>query len=198
MAEMQVRAAQTAYDQVAHFEFAGLTQQAMNLWQATTNYEQAQAEYNRALKGATNTQIATARAQVALAQADLDALGKGPDPDALAAAEAQVEQAQAALDALLAGASARTWPQPRSTSPRRAWPWRAPNAGWTMSSCWPRHRGRWPSPRCTRRAGGRRFAHSYLARYGRSGIPHHQSERARSGADLSGANCRGHAKGLPR
>ncbi len=107
MAEMQVRAAQTAYDQVAHFEFAGLTQQAMNLWQATTSFEQAQAEYNKALKGATDDQIATARARVALAQADLDALQKGPNPDALAAAEAQVEQAQAALDALLAGASAR-------------------------------------------------------------------------------------------
>ena len=106
MAEMQVRAAQTAYDQVAHFEFVGMTQQALNLWQATTNHEQAQAEYNKALKGASNTQIATARAQVTLAQADLDALGKGPDPDALAAAEAQVEQAQATLDALRAGASA--------------------------------------------------------------------------------------------
>lgn len=105
MAEMQVRAAQTAYDQVAHFEFAGLTQQAMNLWQATTNYEQAQAEYNKALKGATGDQISTARARVSLAQADLDALLKEPDHDSLAAAEAQVEQAQAALDTLQAGAS---------------------------------------------------------------------------------------------
>jgi HlyD family secretion protein len=79
----------------------------MNLWQATTNYEQAQAEYNKVVEGATDDQIATARAQVALAQADLDALLKDPDPDALAAAEAQVEQAQASLDALLAGASAK-------------------------------------------------------------------------------------------
>ncbi len=105
-AEMQVRVAQAAYDQVAHLEYAAMTQQALNLWQATTNYEQAQAEYNRALEGASADQIATARARIALAQADLDALLAGPDPDALAAAEAQVESAQAALDALLAGASA--------------------------------------------------------------------------------------------
>ena len=105
MAEMQVRAAQTAYDQVAGLEFAGLTPQALNLWQATTAYEQAQAEYNRALKGASDDQISTARARVALAQAELAALFKEPDHDAVTAAEAQVEQAQAALDALEAGAS---------------------------------------------------------------------------------------------
>ena len=105
MAEMQVRAAQTAYDQVAGLEFAGMTPQALNLWQATTAYEQAQAEYNRALKGASDDQISTARARVALAQAELAALFKEPDHDAVTAAEAQVEQAQAALDALEAGAS---------------------------------------------------------------------------------------------
>jgi HlyD family secretion protein len=105
-AEMQVQAAQAAYDQVAHLEYVAMTPQAMDLWLATTNYEQARAEYNEALEGASADQIATARAQVALAQADLDALQEDPDPDQVAAAGAQVEQAQAALDALLAGASA--------------------------------------------------------------------------------------------
>ena len=107
LAEMQVRAAQTAYDQVAHFEFAGMTQQALNLWQATTAYEQAQAEYNRALKGASDEQITSARARITLAQAELDALLQEPDHDALLAAETQVDQAQFALDALLAGATVR-------------------------------------------------------------------------------------------
>jgi HlyD family secretion protein len=112
-AEMQLQAAQAAYDQVATLPYAAMTGQAMNLWQATTDYERAQAEYNEALEGATDDQLATARARVALAQADLDALHEAPDSAAVAAAEAQVaaaqaqvDQAQAALDALLAGASA--------------------------------------------------------------------------------------------
>lgn len=112
-AEMQLQAAQAAYDQVATRPYASMTGEAMNLWQATTDYERAQAEYNEALEGATGDQLAAARARVALAQADLDALHETPDPAALttteaqvAAAEAQVDQAQAALDALLAGASA--------------------------------------------------------------------------------------------
>ncbi|MEJ2210376.1 MAG: HlyD family efflux transporter periplasmic adaptor subunit [Anaerolineae bacterium] len=112
-AEMQVQAAQSAYDQVADRPYAAMTGEAMNLWQATTNYERVQAEYNQALQGASEEQLAAARSRVAVAQADLDALRKEPDPGAVAAAEAQVtaaeaqvEQAQAALDALLAGATA--------------------------------------------------------------------------------------------
>lgn len=105
--EIQLQAAQGAYDQVAHLADVGMTQEAMNLQQATINYERAQAEYNQTLEGASDGQIANARAQVAQAEADLDTLLKGPDPDALAAAEAQVEQAQAGLDKLLDGASAK-------------------------------------------------------------------------------------------
>jgi HlyD family secretion protein len=112
-AEMQVQAAQAAYDQVAPLAYASMTGEAMSLWQATTNYERALAEYNEALEGATADQLTAARARVTLAQADLDALRQEPDAAAVAAAEAQVAaaeaqvaQAQAALDALLAGASA--------------------------------------------------------------------------------------------
>jgi HlyD family secretion protein len=99
----------------------------MDLWQATTNHERAQAEYNKVQKRATADELATARAQVALAQADLDALQKGPDAAEVEAAkaqmtaaeaqvaaaeaqvpaaEAQAAQAQAALDEVLAGPSA--------------------------------------------------------------------------------------------
>jgi RND family efflux transporter MFP subunit len=107
LAEMNLRTAQTAYDKVSYREDVGTTQQATDLWQATTNYELALAEYNEALEGASDDEISDARAQIALAQADLDDLLADPDPDDLAAAEAQVVQAQAELDALLAGASAK-------------------------------------------------------------------------------------------
>lgn len=105
MAEMSVQAAQAAYDQVANQPDVGMSGQAAALWQATTNYELAQVQYNQALQGASPAQIANAQAQVAQAEANLDALQGGADPDALAAAEAQVEQAQIALDATLSGAS---------------------------------------------------------------------------------------------
>jgi RND family efflux transporter MFP subunit len=106
LAEMAVRTAQAAYDKIAWQDDVGSSQQAADLWQATTSYEQALAEYNEALEGASDDEIADARAQIALAQAGMDNLLADPDPDELAAAEAQVVQAQAELDALLAGASA--------------------------------------------------------------------------------------------
>lgn len=105
LAEMQVQAAQAAYDQIAWTEHVAMTEQAQNLWQATTQYEQAQADFRRAQQGASAGEIANARAQIASAQAELDSLRKGPTADEVAAAEAQVAQAQAALDALLDGPS---------------------------------------------------------------------------------------------
>jgi HlyD family secretion protein len=107
LAEMNVRTAQTAYDKVAWQDNVGSSQQAIDLWQATTSYEQAQAEYQEALEGATDEELASARSQVALAQAQLDALLEGPDPDEIAAAEAQLSQAQVQIDELLSGASAK-------------------------------------------------------------------------------------------
>ena len=106
LAEMSLRTAQAAYDQVAYQANVGATQEAMSLWEATTNYEKALATYDEAVQGATADEISEARAQVALAQAELDALLEAPDADKVAAAEAQVTQAQADVDALLAGASA--------------------------------------------------------------------------------------------
>jgi HlyD family secretion protein len=107
LAEMNVRTAQAAYDKIAWQDNVGSSQQANDLWQATTNYEQVQAEYREALEGATNEELADARSQVALAQAQLDALLEGADPDEIAAAEAQVSQAQVQLDEVLSGASAK-------------------------------------------------------------------------------------------
>ncbi len=105
LAEMNVRVAQTAYDKIAWQDNVGSSQQAADLWEATTNYDQAKAEYAEALEGASDDEIADARAQIALARAELNTVQEVPDPDEIAAAEAQIEQAQAELDAVLSGAS---------------------------------------------------------------------------------------------
>jgi RND family efflux transporter MFP subunit len=107
LAEMNVRTAQAAYDKIAWKDNVGSSQEAADLWQATTNYEQAKAEYQEAKEGATADEISDARAQVAQAQAQLDALLEDPDADEIAAAEARVTQAQVELDDLLTGASAK-------------------------------------------------------------------------------------------
>ncbi len=107
LAEMNVRTAQAAYDRIAWQDNVGSSQEAADLWQATTSYEQAKAEYLEAQEGATADEISDARAQVAQAQAQLDALLEEPDGDEIAAAQAKVTQAQAELDDLLSGASAK-------------------------------------------------------------------------------------------
>jgi RND family efflux transporter MFP subunit len=106
LAEMELRSAQAAYDQVAWRADIGTRQESADLWQATTNYERAKAEYEEAREGATADELADARSQIALAQAQLDALLEEPDPDEILAAEAKVTQAQAQLNDLLAGAAA--------------------------------------------------------------------------------------------
>lgn len=105
LAEINVRAAQAAYDKIAGRPDAGATPQAAALWQATTAYEKAQAEYDEIQAGPTADAIAAARAKVAVAQAQLDALRVGPDASALQAAEAKVAQVQAQMESLLVGAS---------------------------------------------------------------------------------------------
>jgi len=114
LAEINLRIAQTAYDKVAPVTEkrdgstvgAGESREAADLWQATTNYEKAKAEYAESLTGPTADDLAAARSKVALAQAQVDAQLAEADPDAVAAAKAKITQAHASLDALLAGASA--------------------------------------------------------------------------------------------
>ena len=114
LTEISVRAAQAAYDKIAPVTELrdgtavgiGQTKEAADLWQATTNYEKAKAEYEDVLAGPAADVITAARAKVAVAQAQLEAAKTAPDADALQAAEAKVTQTQAQLDALLAGASA--------------------------------------------------------------------------------------------
>lgn len=105
LAEIQVRTAQAAYDKV-NPNTAGQTKQASDLWQATTNLEKAQADYEDIAAGPNAEVMAAARAKVAAAQSQFDALKAGPSAEALAAAEARLAQAKAQLDAVTAGADA--------------------------------------------------------------------------------------------
>jgi HlyD family secretion protein len=99
-----LQAAQSAYDQIAHLPNAGMMPQALQLQQATIDYEVAKANVETTLapptasqKAAALAQIAQAQAAVAQAEANLARLTRGPSPEDLAILEAQVEQAAVSL-----------------------------------------------------------------------------------------------------
>ncbi len=104
-AEAALRQAQAAYDAVAHRPDVAMLPQALQLEQATIEYERAKAAYEQALKGPSEEQIKQARAQVEQARATLKRLLESPTPADIAAAEAQVAQAEANLKRLTEGAS---------------------------------------------------------------------------------------------
>lgn len=90
--------AQQAYDRVKDRPDVGLLPQALQLQQATINYNTAQAQYRVTARGATAAQIAAAQAQVTQAQANLDRLQRGPSAEQIIIAQAGVDQAQLALE----------------------------------------------------------------------------------------------------
>jgi HlyD family secretion protein len=92
--------AQAAYDQVSWFGGIGALPQSLNLQKATISYEAAQANYELATQGATESQVKAAQAQVAQAQSSLERLLQSPTASEMALAESQVTQAQANLDRL--------------------------------------------------------------------------------------------------
>ncbi|MCS7259569.1 MAG: efflux RND transporter periplasmic adaptor subunit [Anaerolineae bacterium] len=100
-AEIALKQAQWAYDQIAYRGDVGASPQAAQLEQATIDYEAAKANYLLAAKGADEADIAAAEAQVAQAEAALDRLVRGPSEAEQKAAEAQLAQAEAALHRLL-------------------------------------------------------------------------------------------------
>ena len=100
-AEIALKQAQWAYDQISYRGDAGASPQAAQLEQATIDYEAAKANYLLATKGADEADIAAAEAQVAQAEAALDRLVRGPSETEQKAAEAQLAQAEAALARLL-------------------------------------------------------------------------------------------------
>jgi multidrug efflux pump subunit AcrA (membrane-fusion protein) len=98
-----VRQAQAAYDRVKGDTNIGLRPEALQLEQATNQYNAAQARLAQLKKGASAADIAGARARLQRAQAQLDLL-KETNPADVAAAEAEVRRAEAQLDLLAAGA----------------------------------------------------------------------------------------------
>jgi multidrug resistance efflux pump len=107
-AEAELQRAQRAFNDVKWANNAGALPQAAQLQTATNNFEAAQAQLDRLLAGAKNSEIAAAQAQVDQAQAQLDKQLAPPTDAEIAAAEASVRQAQAQLDQLAAGARDET------------------------------------------------------------------------------------------
>lgn len=100
-AEIALKQAQWAYDQISYRGDVGASPQAAQLEQATIDYGAAKANYLLATKSADEADIAAAEAQVAQAEAALDKLVRGPSQAEQKAAEAQLAQAEAALNRLL-------------------------------------------------------------------------------------------------
>ncbi len=100
-ARVALEAAQAAYDQIAHLPNAGMLPQAVQLQQATIQYEVAKSNVDAALAPATASQrasalaqIAQAQAAVAQAQASVEKLKRGLSAEDLEILQAQVEQAR--------------------------------------------------------------------------------------------------------
>jgi HlyD family secretion protein len=100
-ARASVRQAQAAYDRIKNQPDAQMRQESLNLQNATISLEQAQANYDAQANRPTESELASAEAQVVQARATLSNLLDNPTDSDLASAQAQVSQAQANLDALL-------------------------------------------------------------------------------------------------
>jgi HlyD family secretion protein len=105
-AERAVQQAQAAYDLIRDLPDAGASPQALQLEQATIDYEAAKAQYDDVLAGATAEDITIAEANIAAAQANLNQVLAAARPADLAAAQAEVDRAQAQLDLIRAGSTA--------------------------------------------------------------------------------------------
>ena len=92
---------QAAYDKIAWKPDAAATKEAVALWQATVDYQAAEANYNIKMAGPRPEDVAAATknvesgaAQLASAEAKLAQLQAGPTADDLAIAQAAVTQAE--------------------------------------------------------------------------------------------------------
>jgi len=104
--EAQVREAQADYDANVYGDPDRLGPFGLALEQATLSYEAAKAEYDKAVNGATQEDIAIARAQLNEAEAALNKARAGATAEQIARAQAAVAQAEAQLAELQAGATA--------------------------------------------------------------------------------------------
>ncbi|NOZ06612.1 MAG: efflux RND transporter periplasmic adaptor subunit [Chloroflexi bacterium] len=103
-AKAALHQAQSAYDQVATRPNAAMLPQALQLQQATIDYQAAKASFDRVAAGATEDQRKNAWAQVQQTRSQLQKLRQSPTPSALKAAEQQLAQAKAQRDKLQRGA----------------------------------------------------------------------------------------------
>ncbi|MGB9889888.1 MAG: efflux RND transporter periplasmic adaptor subunit [Anaerolineae bacterium] len=97
-ARIALEQAQAAYDRVAWRPEIGMLPQSQQLQSATLDYQVALANYEAAVKGPSQTELAAAWRNVESAKARLESLQNGPTAEDLASAEAAVEQAQVALE----------------------------------------------------------------------------------------------------
>ncbi len=90
--------AQQSYERIKDMPNAGMMPQALQLQQATINYETAQANFRVTTRGANQSQLAAAQAQIAQAQSALDRLQRGASKEQLEVAQAGIDQAQLAIE----------------------------------------------------------------------------------------------------
>jgi HlyD family secretion protein len=93
-ARVALSQAQQSYDRIKDLPNSGMMPQALQLQQATINYETAQAQFRVTTRGANQAQIAASQAQVAQAQSALDRLLRGASKEQIEIAEAAAEQAR--------------------------------------------------------------------------------------------------------
>ncbi len=101
-AEAALKLAQSAYDRAAGRDPAGIgaSPEALQLEQATNNFNLAQANYDRVAKGADAAQVRAAEQQLAAAQANLARFSGATDAASRAVAQQAIDAAQANLDRL--------------------------------------------------------------------------------------------------
>jgi HlyD family secretion protein len=97
-AEVSLKHAQEAYNQVADRPDVEMLPQALQLEQATKVYEVAQANFELTTRGPTGAELAAARSSIAQAEAGLARLQEGVADEDLLIAQLGVEQAQLSLD----------------------------------------------------------------------------------------------------
>ncbi len=104
-AQAAVNVAQSGYDRIggATNPFSAQTPQALQLQQATQDYQIALANYNKAVSPDASN-VAAAAAQLKQAQANLQKLKDSPLPEDVAQAQAAVDSAKAQLDLKKQGA----------------------------------------------------------------------------------------------
>ncbi|MCB0191700.1 MAG: efflux RND transporter periplasmic adaptor subunit [Anaerolineae bacterium] len=95
--QIELQKAQWDYDQVAYRGDVGARAEADALQTATLTYEAALADYNLAVKEATESEVAEGRASIAANQAELAEVLRRPSAAEIASTQADVDKARLAL-----------------------------------------------------------------------------------------------------